>query len=78
MCGSPYYAFLKTPRAWCPMEVNDVEDYETNLPGEIVVLLKGRVQTLEDYQRILVDARFDRDMIGYRRDPKNLTRTYEE
>ncbi len=69
LVGAAFYTFLKTPRAWCQMEQNDVDDYNANSPGEIIVKLTGRIQTTEDYQRMLRATRFDDDVIGRIHDP---------
>ena len=64
-----FYGWHRPTRQWMMMEQNDVDDYRANLPNELGIVLTGRVQTSEEYRRILVRARFDRDVIGDIFDP---------
>lgn len=67
--GSAFYGWHRPTKQWMMMEQNDVDDYRANLPEELGIVLKGRVQPSEEYRRILVRARFDRDVIGEVYDP---------
>ncbi len=69
LAGSAFYGWHRPTKQWMPMEQNDVDDYRANLPEELGIVLKGRVQTSEEYRRILVRARFDKEMLGYVTDP---------
>ena len=64
-----FYGWHRPTKQWMPMEQNDVDDYRANLPQELGVVLTGRVQPTDEFLRILVRARFDRDVIGHVIDP---------
>lgn len=66
---SAFYGWHRPTKQWMMMEQNDVDDYRANKPEELGVVLMGRVQTNEEYRRILVKSRFDRDIIGEVYDP---------